>query len=907
MKRPIYQNMNNSNIHLLEQILNQSNDAFQVANEWGEIVYVNEKACQNLGMCREDFTSKRVQDIEPFFREEGSWEAHIEDLKTKKELITEGVNIRKDGSRFPVEVSVKLIELEGQYFVVAVIRDISERKQQEQMLNDILDALPINVFLQDHNGKYLFMNQCAGELAGLNPEEVVGKTSAEVFPDRQAMHSESLEAQINGSQGETMVDQRDIVVKGKTRHMITGKKRIEPSFHENTSLLLSFSFDNTEAVRAQRELEGQRKFVQQIIDSDPNLVFVKDWDGNFLLVNQAMADLFGKPKDQLIMHNNAEVHLNQQETEEYLKVDQQVISTGQEVTLEEPFTLPDGEIRWFQTTKKPFFYKKEKTCVLAVCVDITQRKRDAEELIRAKKTKEQFLANMSHEIRTPVNGISGMLNLLSDTSTSPEQQKYISSIRAATDNLRVIVNDILDISAIESGKLRFEKIGFKPNHQVSAVINSFTLQAQEKGIRITKESDPDARTVVLGDPVRLNQILMNLVSNALKFTYEGEITVMTRMLQQRNGRCTIEFTVKDTGIGIPDDKFEEIFESFKQADTSVTRRFGGTGLGLTICKQLTELQGGTITVDSELGKGSAFRFTIPYEKGTDADLQTTAQNGADSSTDQNNLPLKGMQILLVEDNDINRIYARNVIMKRGCEVDIAENGLIALEKIRKKDYDAVLMDVQMPVMDGLEACKSIRNNFSSTKSEIPIIALTANAIKGDAEKCLAAGMNDYLSKPFEPEDLYKVLLKFLKPDAGASSTHKNPDKHMPKNQVTEPGISEQADLSYLQSVCDGDTAFMSEMVSSFINDTPQTLEQLKTEIEKENWEQAGRLAHKIKPSIQLIGLKETYEWLKNMEILSKTDEAAYELPRLLKQVEKNITGNLVILREHLAQNFSELC
>ena len=514
---------------------------------------------------------------------------------------------------------------------------------------------------------------------------------------------------------------------------------------------------------------------------------------------------------------------------------------------------------------------------------------------------------MSHEIRTPVNGISGMLNLLSDTPTNPEQQKYITSIQEATSNLRVIINDILDISAIESGKLRFEKIGFKPNHQVSAVINAFSLQAREKGVHLLEDIDPKTRTVVLGDPVRLNQILMNLVSNALKFTYEGQITVITEMLRQRNGRCTIAFTVRDTGIGIPDDKFEEIFESFKQADTSVTRRFGGTGLGLTICKQLTELQGGTITVESEVGQGSAFRFTIPYDKGTDADLQKSSQKNPGKTIAHDKQPLKGMQILLVEDNDINRIYARNIIMKRGCDVDIAENGLIALEKIRKKDYDAVLMDVQMPVMDGLEACKSIRNKFTHPKSSVPIIALTANAIKGDAEKCLAAGMNDYLSKPFEPDDLYKVLLKFLNPATDTLNNDKNSKQDMSEHQKQQSEIVEQADLSYLHTICDGDTAFMSEMVNSFIKDTPLTLDQLKTEIEKQNWEQAGRLAHKIKPSVQLIGLKATYEWLKNMEILSKTDEAVVELPRLLSQVEKSIASNLLTLKEHLEKNFSELC
>lgn len=1028
--------MNVSNIHLLEQLLNQSNDAFQVADESGRFIYVNEKACQNLGMSQEEFTSKRVGDIEQIFREEGSWQAHIDDLKSKHELIIEGVNIRKDGSRFPVEVSVKLIEVDGHFYVVAVVRDISERKQQEQLiraimdssfigvvalravrssaaqqavdfeyilsnktadailmkgaplsgkklselagqnilkvqdfirqfnqtledgkpsqhiyhterggqqawfqyaiaridtdtlvvsfndvtesktyekkmeqqqqlLNEILNALPINVFLKDEAGRFLFINENASEIVGLRPEEAVGKNEYDVFPEAIARESARKDQILSRARGKIMMYQEDLEVKDEIRHMIAGKKFIDSSIYKQQSLLLSFSFDNTEAVKAQRDLEEQRKFVRQVIDSAPNLVFVKDWDGNFLLVNQAMADLFGITKEQLILQNNADVHSNRQETEEYIKVDRQVISSGEEIILEEPFTLADGEVKWYQTTKKPFYYEKGETCVLAICVDITQRKKDAEELIRAKKAKEQFLANMSHEIRTPVNGISGMLNLLEDTPTNSEQEKYITSIKEATNNLRVIINDILDISAIESGKLRFEKIGFKPNHQISAVANAFTLQAREKGVTIEEDTDPATRTIVLGDPVRLNQILMNLVGNALKFTYSGKITVSSRLLKAEQQQYHIAFTVTDTGIGIPQEKFEEIFESFKQADTSVTRRFGGTGLGLTICKQLSEMQGGTISVESEVGKGSTFRFVIPYEKGTEADLMVT-ENSQSGSNDEDIKRLQGMRVLLVEDNDINRIYARNIISKRGCVVDIAENGLIALEKIRKKNYDVVLMDVQMPVMDGLEATKTIRTQFAPPKSEVPIIALTANAIKGDNERCLEAGMNDYLSKPFEPNDLYQVLFKLLK--AGADQPNFTTDNSIKMTDRTPKNNKEveKADLSYIFGICDGDTAFMSEMIQSFIHDTPIALQQMADFIEEANWEQAGRLAHKIKPSVQFISLNNTHELLKTIELKSKTEEAPLFLPDLCKQVSHTILENIPLLHAHLEQNFSQL-
>ena len=775
--------MATSKIHLLEQLLNESNDAFQVSDEKGNFIYVNQKACEHIGISKEEFLSKRVQDVEKIFEVPGSWEAHVGELKKQNKLVIEGRNVRKDGTSFPVEASVKLINVEGNNYVVAIIRNISERRAQ------------------------------------------------------------------------------------------------------------------------QRQLQEQEQFFQQVIDASPNLKFVVNKSGRFMLVNQAMADFFDIEKSDFYQQHYTQILSNRHEADVFLQTDREVIHHGREITQEDSFTRKDGELRWFQTTRKPFDVKGE-TCVLAVAADITQRKKDAEELLRAKQAKEQFLANMSHEIRTPVNGISGMLNLLADIPASDEQQKYINSIKEATSNLRVIINDILDLSAIESGKLHFEKIGFKPNHQIQAVLNAFTMQAQEKGIRLVENIHPDTNRVVLGDPVRLNQILMNLVGNALKFTYNGEISISTRLLEDDQHCCSIEFMVADTGIGIEPEKLEGIFESFRQADSSVTRRFGGTGLGLTISKQLTEMQGGKISVESEVGKGSVFRFYIRYEIGTPEDL-VIRQSSQHSDLARQVSPLKGKKILLVEDNDINRIYARNIIMKRGCEVDEAENGLIALQKIRKNDYDVVLMDVQMPVMDGMEASKSIRTKLPPPKSDIPIVALTANAIKGDDERCLEVGMNAYISKPFEPDQLYDVLIKVLKID---DKTNKSTTEN--ETSVTgafDEEVLERADLSYIFSICDGDKAFMTEMVTTFVRDTPELLKNLGDLIENKEWLQAARIAHKMKPSMQFVGLNHCMALLKETEEVAKSNnEAVQKLPELYRQVALIIRTNLPLLQQHLEQNFSRL-
>jgi len=547
--------------------------------------------------------------------------------------------------------------------------------------------------------------------------------------------------------------------------------------------------------------------------------------------------------------------------------------------------------------------------VLAVAVDITQRKKDAEELLKAKQAKEQFLANMSHEIRTPVNGISGMLNLLADTPVNPEQHGYIHSIKEATNNLRVIVDDILDLSAIESGKLRFEKIGFKPNHQIQAVLKTFAFQAKEKGITLEDSIAPGTNTVVLGDPVRLNQILMNLVSNALKFTYSGKISIHTQLLEENHDTCKIQFEVADTGIGIAPNKLAQIFESFKQADSSVTRRFGGTGLGLTISKQLTEMQGGQITVESEEGKGSVFRFCIVYEKGRPVDL-VVKQSGQAPDMNSTMHKLKGKKVLLVEDNDINRIYAKNIITKQGCQVDEAENGLIALQKIKKNHYDVVLMDMQMPMMGGIEASKSIRTQFEAPKSEVPIVALTANAIEGDKQKCLDAGMNAYISKPFEPNELYKILHEVLElAGTGAMEEAQTAiaDMHPEAREPRQDKSSDKLDLSYIYDISDGDVSFMTEMVTTFVSDTPQLLQQLGTHVELGAWKEAARIAHKIKPSMQFVGLHQCLEEMKEIEQLAKEKSPVTQnILVLFGRVSATVQENLPLLQQHLQQNFSNV-
>jgi PAS domain S-box-containing protein len=617
------------------------------------------------------------------------------------------------------------------------------------------------VSITDTAGIIVYANDRFCEISGYSREELIGQNHRIV---NSGTHPAELFRDMWNTITSGQVWRGEICNRARAGHLYWVSATIVPLLgdHGTPEQYIAIRTEITDRRRMETQLSEQLHLVEELIEAIPLPVYLKDTLGRYIRLNRAFELFFhvrreeyiGRTLHDLLLPEDARVHAEK---------DAELFAAKGTQSYEAMVHSCDGEIH-DAIYRKAVLTRRDGSVsgLLGVIVDITDRKIAEREVLRAKeaaeaasRAKSDFLANMSHEIRTPMNGVIGMTDLALDTELSAEQREYLTIAKSSAESLLTVINDILDFSKIEAGKLMVENIAFDLHRLIADVLKPQALRAHEKGIALISQVINNVPRFVIGDPSRIRQVLVNLVGNAIKFTDTGQITLTTDLTQARHGHAIIHFAVSDTGIGIAEDKQDLIFDAFAQEDTSTTRKYGGTGLGLSICRRLVELMGGKMWLQSQLGKGSTFHFSVELQL-TEQSVSAPGQQPARHSLREESPRLN---ILLVEDHPTNQKLALGLLEKWGHLATLARNGREAIDILDRRSFDVVLMDMQMPVMGGIEATEHIRVREAALHlPRTPIIAMTAAAMQDDRDACLAAGMDDYLSKPIKVGELREKLL-----------------------------------------------------------------------------------------------------------------------------------------------------
>jgi PAS domain S-box-containing protein len=608
-----------------------------------------------------------------------------------------------------------------------------------------------------------------------------------------------------------------------------------------------------------------------ILNSITSMVFVSEKKGNIIYANPTVEEILGYPVEEIL--GNKWWELTYENQDEALKVKDAIYNfvynfeIGFLDIFKRKIKTKSGDYKWIEWQ----ISKGNNDTYISIGTDITRRISSEIELKKAKETAEQslkvkndFLANMSHEIRTPLNAVVGFTDLLLESELKSDQRKHLETMRNSGEILLSLINNILDLSKLESDKLEIEEIEFNFHKSLFEVVNLMKLKAEEKRITLDLVIEQNVPKQVIGDPTRIGQIMLNLIGNAVKFTNEGSVIVTVKAVKETVKISKVYIEIKDTGIGIVSNKINTVFGVFTQAKSDTSRIYGGTGLGLAIVKKLVKLLKGKISVESKFGVGSVFTLMLPLKIGIETAKREELQISTSMSQEL------GLNILLVEDNKTNQLLAKTRLERWNCNVDVANNGIEGVKKIQKKLYDIVLMDIQMPVMDGYEATKIIKNDISKKVATIPIIAMTAYTSKNDIKRALDVGMDDYIFKPFKPEELYAILKKY-------GNSYKEQNNNEVEELTIKPKIKRvrfNIDLKFLREETLNETSILKLLIELFIKDLEEFVGIVDSELVNKNWTELYKATHKIKPSVAMFGI-------------SKLDPIIHALMNIFRE-EKNL-------------------
>ena len=790
----------------------------------------------------------------------------VEELNLQIDILKRKV-ARERAARFSAELLLeqKSLELYKSNRDLMRLNETLEWRVTERTntLSSLIQSFHAGILLEDEDRNIILTNDLFLKQFNIpeDPANLVGVNCASFlddvsnlfeYPEEFRIHVETLQKNKRKVVGE--------IVKMKNGRIFS--RDYVPTFVDDKYVGHLWKYrDITENYNSEQRIKDSEEKYRGIIENmelgllevDNNHNIIRAYDRFCEMTGYTSEELKGKNALGLLLPQEYQLTMNKQDAER---------ASGKQGIYEIELICKNGERKWVLISGAPFYDSNGKIAgSIGIHYDITDRKqleaelRQAREIAeKARMAEKEFLANMSHEIRNPINAIAGLTNLFYDTNLKPNQLELLDNIKYSADILLGLLSDVLDISKIESGKMELNEKELPLAASVKALVQTYKFR-NNKEVKFNVNIDPQIDFDVVADQTILNQILLNLIGNAAKFTEKGEICTTLELVEEIGNHVNIRFSVKDTGIGIDDDHLQTIFESFKQGNKQTKLRYGGTGLGLSIVKRLVNMYKGDIHVTSEVGKGSEFSFNMIFIK------RSEGHKIVDHRTYSEMLPDSINHVLIVEDNKINQQYLIGLLNKWEITYDLANHGGEALDLVKTNAYDLILMDIRMPVMDGYETTIRIRSMEHNSNQNIPIIALTASALVDEKEKAISAGMNHHLSKPFSPEQLLNIFDQLTVSDAHSATGVTNAFQ-----------FSDELDVQYLDSFYMGDLERAHLMFQIFLDNIKSELDKLKQHFDSENWSELVTLAHRIKPNFVMVGLGKLTDQMLEIEQAGKRSD-----------------------------------